>query len=287
MPYLSLDNGLKIYYEIYGDEKSYPIILIHPLGGNIKIWEEEISLILRSGNYRIIAYEIRGHYRSNMGKNDSFTMDELANDLDKLLKEIKIKSCTLIGHSIGGKIAAVYAKHNSSKIDAIIFISGSSIPIPEDALEDSIAIKIATTKGMDALAEYERKQKYGQEKAFQDEKEWNYFKEIFTKTSVKGFIAARNALRTMPNDINNVLRNANCKLYGIVGSKDNVFMNLKNKMKKEIPNFNLKIIEGEGHWLILHNPIALDKVLEEFLNEINIHTQTQTQGGQAALKYKR
>ena len=275
MPYYSADDDLKIYYEIYGNVKSYPIVLIHPLGGNIKIWQEEIHLILRSGNYRIIAYEIRGHYRSNMGKSDSFTMDDLANDLDKLLNKLKIKTCTLIGHSIGGKIAAVYAKHNSRKIDAIIFISGSSIPIPEDALEDFIAIEIATTKGMDALAEYERKQKYGKEKAFQDEKEWNYFKEIFTKTSVKGFIAARNALRTMPNDINNVLRNSNCKLYGIVGSKDDVFMNLKNEMKQEIPKFNLKIIEGEGHWLILHNPVALDKVLEEFLNEINIATNSK------------
>lgn len=275
MPYISLDNDLKIYYETYGDEKSYPIVLIHPLGGNIKIWEEEISLILRSGNYRIIAYEIRGHYRSNMGKSDSFTMDDLGNDLDKLLNELKIRKCTLVGHSIGGKIAAVYAKHNSDKIDAIIFISGSSIPIPEDALEDSIAIEIATTKGMEAVADYERQQKYEKEKAFKDEKEWNYFKEIFTKTSIKGFIAARNALRTMPNDINNVLKNANCNLYGIVGSQDDVFMNLKNKMKQEIPKFKLKIIQGEGHWLILHNPVALDKALEEFLNEINIDTQQQ------------
>lgn len=275
MPYISLDNDLKIYYETYGDEKSYPIVLIHPLGGNIKIWEEEISLILRSGNYRIIAYEIRGHYRSNMGKSDSFTMDDLGNDLDKLLNELKIRKCTLVGHSIGGKIAAVYAKHHSDKIDAIIFISGSSIPIPEDALEDSIAIEIATTKGMEAVADYERQQKYEKEKAFKDEKEWNYFKEIFTKTSIKGFIAARNALRTMPNDINNVLKNANCNLYGIVGSQDDVFMNLKNKMKQEIPKFKLKIIQGEGHWLILHNPVALDKALEKFLNEINIDTQQQ------------
>jgi hypothetical protein len=50
-------------------------------------------------------------------------------------------------------------------------------------------------------------------------------------------------------------------------------MNLKNKMKQEISKFNLKIIEGEGHWLILHNPVALDKVLEEFLNEINKSNQ--------------
>jgi len=275
VPYYSAYDDLKIYYETYGNINSYPIVLIHPLGGNIKIWQEEIHLILRSGNYRIIAYEIRGHYRSNMGKSDSFTMDDLANDLDKLLNELKIKTCTLIGHSIGGKIAAVYAKSNSDKIDAIIFISGSSIPIPEDALEDSVAIEIANTKGMDAVAEYERERTYNKEKAFQDEKEWNYFKEIFTKTSVKGFIAARNALRTMPNDINSVLRNANCKLYGIVGSKDDVFLNLKNKMKEEIPQFNLKIIEGEGHWLILHNPIALDKVLKEFLNDINIDTNSK------------
>lgn len=273
MPYISLNNDLKIYYETYGDEDLYPIVLIHPLGGNIKIWEEEISLILRSRNYRIIAYEIRGHYRSSMGKSDSFTMDDLANDLDQLLDNLKITTCTLIGHSIGGKIAAVYAKHNPKKIDAIIFISGSSIPIPEDALEDSVAIELATTKGMDAVAEYERQQKYKKEKAFQDEKEWRNFKEIFTKTSVEGFIAARNALHTMPNDINYILKNADCKLYGIVGSEDDVFMNLKKKMKQEIPKFNLKIIEGEGHWLILHNPVALDKVLEEYLKEINLQKE--------------
>lgn len=270
MPYISLDNDLNIYYETYGDDKSYPIVLIHPLGGNIKIWEEEIRLILRSGKYRIISYEIRGHHRSSMGKNGNYTMDDLANDLDRLLSELNIERCTLIGHSIGGKIAAVYAKHKSHRIDAIIFISGSSIPIPEDKLEDSISIKLATTKGMEAVAEHERQQKQGKEKAFEDENEWNLFKEIFTKTSVEGFVAARNALRTMPDDINNVLRNADCKLYGIVGSDDEVFMNLKSKMKQEIPKFNLRVIEGEGHWLILHNPQALDKVLEEFLNEINI-----------------
>ena len=70
MPYIYLKEHLKMYYETYGNEKSYPIVLIHPLGGNIMIWEEEISLILRSEKYIIIAYEQRGHHRSNMG-NDS------------------------------------------------------------------------------------------------------------------------------------------------------------------------------------------------------------------------
>ncbi len=89
VPYISLEIDLKLYFETYGDENSYPIVLIHPLGGNMMIWEEEVRLILRSGKYRIIAYEIRGHYRSNMGKSDSFTMDDLAKDLDTIIKGIK------------------------------------------------------------------------------------------------------------------------------------------------------------------------------------------------------
>lgn len=81
MPYIYLKDQIKMYYEVHGNEKSYPIVLIHPLGGNILIWEEEISLIMKSAKYRIIAYELRGHHRSNMGNKSDFTMDDLANDL--------------------------------------------------------------------------------------------------------------------------------------------------------------------------------------------------------------
>lgn len=273
MPYIYLRGHLKIYYEIYGAEKSYPIILIHPLGGNIEIWQEEISLILKSQKYRIIAYELRGHNRSTIGDHLDFTMEDLANDLYILLNQLQISRCTLIGHSIGGKIAAVFAKHNISMVDAIMFISGSSIPIKEDDLEDSTAIRLASTKGMAAVAYYERQKKYSKEKALQDDRHWNHFKEIFTKTSVDGFIASRKALRTMPQNINKFLRNSDCKLFGIVGSEDDVFLNLKKTMKKEIPNFEFRVIYGEGHWLVLHNPVELNKAIEEFLSEINVPNQ--------------
>ena len=58
MPYTKSKDASKIYYEIFGDESLYPIILIHPIGGNIDIWEHEIQFILKKG-FRVIAYEIR------------------------------------------------------------------------------------------------------------------------------------------------------------------------------------------------------------------------------------
>lgn len=270
MPYIYLKDQIKMYYEVHGNEKSYPIVLIHPLGGNILIWEEEISLIMKSAKYRIIAYELRGHHRSNMGNKSDFTMDDLANDLYQLLIQLQITRCTLIGHSIGGKIAAVFARNNLNMVDAIMFISGSSIPIAEDDLEDSTAIELASKRGMSAVADYERQKNFTKEKAFQNDRDWNRFKEIFTKTSEEGFIASRKALRTMPKNINSFLKNSECKLFGIVGSEDDVFLNLKQIMKKEIPKFEFKVIDGEGHWLILHNPTELDKAIEEFLSKMNV-----------------
>ena len=126
---------------------------------------------------------------------------------------------------------------------------------------------------MAAVADYERRKNFSKEKAFQDDRNWIRFKEIFTKTTVDGFIASRKALRTMPTNINKFLINSDCKLFGIVGSEDDVFLNLKETMKKEIPNFEFKVIYGEGHWLILNNPVELDKAIEDFLSEINVPNQ--------------
>jgi pimeloyl-ACP methyl ester carboxylesterase len=134
-------------------------------------------------------------------------MEDLAEDLYKLLKELNILKCTLIGHSIGGKIAAVFSKNNLDSIDAIIFNSGSSIPILADVLEDFSIIEIASSRGMEAVANCERQINYRKEKAFQNEKDWDRYKAIITKTTVDGFISSRKALRTMPNDINNFFKN--------------------------------------------------------------------------------
>ena len=83
MPFIESNNKdkLKIYYEVYIKDKSDTVVLVHHIGGNIDIWKEEISLISKK-NLRIIAYEIRGHNRSNMGTTNSFTIS----DLQKTLK---------------------------------------------------------------------------------------------------------------------------------------------------------------------------------------------------------
>ena len=273
MPYTKSKDASKIYYKTFGDESLYPIILIHPIGGNIDIWEHEIQFILKKG-FRVIAYEIRGHNRSSIGDKRDFTLYDLSEDLHMLVEELKIKKCTLVGHSIGGAIASLYAKQHLHNVDAIIFINSASKRIPNGNLEKHYTTrKIAVSEGMAALAEWNRENNKDAKKTFEDQKTWNYFKEIFTKTSVEGFVAATKALYSMPNgeeDVTLAFKDSKIRLFGIVANDDSVFLNLMQDMNKDIPNVEIKIIEGCDHWMIVENPEAVDEALGEFLDTIKV-----------------
>ena len=60
MPFVESNNDndkLQIYYELYGKDTSDTVVLIHPIGGNIEIWKDEISLISKKNlvkNYHSI-----------------------------------------------------------------------------------------------------------------------------------------------------------------------------------------------------------------------------------------
>jgi 3-oxoadipate enol-lactonase len=273
LPYIESKDASRIYYETFGDERSYPIILIHPIGGNIDIWEHEIQFILKRG-FRVIAYELRGHNKSSIGSKRDFTMYDLADDLHILFDDLNIKRCTLIGHSIEGAIASLYAKQYPHNVDAIIFINSASKRIPDKDLEKHHTTrKIAASEGMNALAEWNKENNKDAKKTFEDQKTWNYFKEIFTKTSIEGFIAATNALYTMPDgkeDVTLALKDNRIKLFGIVANDDRVFLKLMQDMKKDIPDLEIRVIYGCDHWMIVENPEAVDKALAEFLDTIKV-----------------
>lgn len=271
MPYIESTDSCKIYYEAFGNEKSQPVILIHPIGGNIDIWEHEIPFIIKRG-FRVIAYELRGHNRSSVSSKRNFTMYDLSLDLQKLIDDLKIRKCILIGHSIGGAIASLYAKQYPHNVDAIVFINSASKKIPDKDLEKHYTTRrIAVSEGMDALAKWNKEDNKDAKKTFEDQKTRNYFKKIFTKTSVEGFVAATNALYTMPDgkeDVTLALKDSKIRLFGIVAEDDTVFLKLMQDMKKDIPDLKIRVIDGCDHWMIVENPEAVDKALAESLDMI-------------------
>ena len=96
MPEIIL-NDIKINYIEKG--KGFPLVLIHGLSDDLKLWGHLIPELSR--NYRIIALDLRGHGSS--GKPDSpYSIEQFSRDIYCLLIKLKIKRVHLAGFSMGG-----------------------------------------------------------------------------------------------------------------------------------------------------------------------------------------
>jgi pimeloyl-ACP methyl ester carboxylesterase len=109
-------NGLKMYYEIYGQGK--PIVLIHGGGSTIQTTFEKVIPVLAK-NRQVIAVELQAHGRTNDRKADlSFEQD--ADDVATLLTNLSIDKADFFGFSNGGTTTLQIAIRHPKIVDKII-----------------------------------------------------------------------------------------------------------------------------------------------------------------------
>lgn len=131
-------DGTTIHTEVFGPEDGYPIVLAHGITCALRVWANQIADL--AGEYRVIAYDHRGHGRSGVpprrGKQTSYSLDLLAADLDAVLGATlgEGERAVIAGHSMGG-----------------IAISSWSQRYPHRVLQNAAAVALINTTTGDLL----------------------------------------------------------------------------------------------------------------------------------------
>src|ERR1700731_854212 len=119
MPYVAVgkenSSAIELYYEDHGSGK--PVVLIHgyPLSG--ASWEKQVAVLLAAG-HRVITYDRRGFGKSSQ-PTTGYDYDTFAEDLRKLVTELKLRDFTLVGFSMGGgEVARYVGKYGSEGVSA-------------------------------------------------------------------------------------------------------------------------------------------------------------------------
>jgi non-heme chloroperoxidase len=125
MPYITVgkenSSDIELYYEDHGSGQ--PIVLIHgyPLSG--ASWEKQLPVLLEAG-YRVITYDRRGFGKSSQPAT-GYNYDTFAEDLHKLVSQLKLRDFILAGFSMGGgEVARYLGKYGSSGVSKAVIISG-------------------------------------------------------------------------------------------------------------------------------------------------------------------
>lgn len=95
-------DGTRLHTEVFGPKNGYPIVLAHGITCSLHAWHEQINDLSR--DFRVIAYDHRGHGRSGVPAPSAYSLDHLAADLDAVLAAALRpgERAVLAGHSMGG-----------------------------------------------------------------------------------------------------------------------------------------------------------------------------------------
>lgn len=115
-------NGLKMYYEIYGEGK--PLILIHGGGSTIQTSFEKV-IPLFAKNRKVIAVELQAHGRTN-DRNQDLSFEQDADDVAKFLNNLQINKADFFGFSNGGTTVLQIAIRHPEIVNKIVLGSALS-----------------------------------------------------------------------------------------------------------------------------------------------------------------
>jgi len=271
-------NKIKISYEIHGE--GYPLILLHGFAMYKEFWKWNVKEL--SKEFRVITLDIRGCGETDHPA-ESYSMEELADDIRALLDYLNLDKTHLGGHSFGGMIAQYFALNYPNRLNKLILMSTfANLPMSKSGLE---------MYKRSQLSFYEAKVKEPS-KAFWDKMKQrfsrNFFKEMNQNPSklfhnmfstnnlmeleeTKGTSKPQDILNqinaiTHHNTINRLNEIKNETLI-LVAAKDRLVSKIASELLDEkIPNSNL-VVFNSSHFFMLEEAPNFNLEVLNFLRQ--------------------
>ncbi|UGT39295.1 alpha/beta hydrolase [Nocardia yamanashiensis] len=126
-------DGARLRVHAYGPADGEVIVLVHGWSCAIEYWNPQINAF--AGEYRVVAYDQRGHGESTMGSR-AFGSEQLADDFVAVLDAVLRpgQRAVLAGHSMGGMTIQAWAKHYPEQVarraSAVLLATTAAREIP-------------------------------------------------------------------------------------------------------------------------------------------------------------
>ena len=113
-------NGERLFYrEWFGEAAdAKPLILIHGNGGSVDDWLNIAPAM--SGRFHVLAIDLRGHGYSAWVRDGDYSTQIMASDVARIIKAFGFESFSVVGHSMGGRVAIAYAASDPAGLEKLV-----------------------------------------------------------------------------------------------------------------------------------------------------------------------
>jgi malonyl CoA-acyl carrier protein transacylase len=134
-------RGLKLCLCSWGPEEGPLVLCLHGILEQGAAWSE-VAIRLAQQGYRVIAPDLRGHGRSaHVERGSSYNLLDFLADIDAIVENLADRAFTLVGHSLGSVVAAIFASIRPQQIKNLILVETI---LPNEVDEDEAVEQLAT-----------------------------------------------------------------------------------------------------------------------------------------------
>jgi aminoacrylate hydrolase len=114
MPKISIGDA-ELYYEVTGDGP--PLLLVPGLSGVGAFWAQQVPDFAR--DFQVIVHDHRGTGASTHSR-IRYSVEQMADDVLRLMDALGIDSAHLVGHSTGGAIGQIIAQDHPRRLRSLV-----------------------------------------------------------------------------------------------------------------------------------------------------------------------
>lgn len=263
-------RGIQVNVKIWNEQAKETLVLLHGFTGSISTWNQIASLL--PNTIRIVAIDLIGHGDTDAPIESSrYTMLEQLFDLEEIFNALHLQSFTLLGYSMGGRVALSYAVAYPQRIKNLILESSSpGLKTHEEQqarrqADEQLATKIEQ-KGVEAFVkEWENIPLFATQKKLPIHVQQAVRAERLAQTK-KGLA---NSLRGMgtgaQKSIWPELKSITFPVYLITGELDHKFYKIAEDMKKQISNAKHILVNNVGHAIHVENSTQFATIVKKVL----------------------
>jgi len=250
-----------------GKREGISVVFIHGFPFSHEMWEVQLEAVSRS--YHAVAYDVRGHGRSEVG-DGQYMIEGHVEDLKELLDQLSLPRCVVVGLSMGGYIALRAREKYPDRFSGIVLCDTRSEADPNEGKLKRYAGAVAVKQhGSAPFAEGFLPGLFAPENLRRCQKEVDLVRKMISATpplSIAGTLIAL-AART---DTTASLSSIGIPTLIMVGEFDALTPPAASQaMHERIPGSALHVVPGAGHMSNLENPEFFNETLLQFLKTLS------------------
>ena len=246
-------------YKVFGER--FPVVILHGVLGSLDNWQSIAKSL--AANFKVYIIDQRNHGKSF--HSNEFSYQILSDDLLQFLAQQQISKAHIIGHSMGGKAAMLFAMQHPDVVDKLVIVDVAPVAYPDRHSHIFKALLTANLLNKENREAVEAHLRNSLPK--EDESTIQFLMKGLYRNDENNFAwrfnaeALWDAYQNVSGDVSG--KPFEGKTLFIKGAKS-TYINAENysTIQELFPNNELSEIKDTGHWVHAEKP-------KEFMEELN------------------